>query len=119
MDRASSRDKAGSTFVEKNMLSPGAVSRRGDVDPGPTPPQSRAEQSRGRLWRSIVDRRAAQNCSLIVSAFRANDAEFFVESASDAREFFALHRAGELRRDRARHGTRAQRDDRVLSLQQF
>src|ERR1700730_6423085 len=97
MDRTSSRDKAGSTFVEKNLLPPGAVSRRGDVDPGSTPPQSRPQQSGGRLWRSVVARRAAQNCSPIVSAFRANDAGLFVEPAAHAREFFALHRAGELR----------------------
>src|SRR6266446_3765356 len=97
MDRASFRDKAGSTFVEKNLLSAGAVSRRGDVDLGSTWSQSRPEQSGGRLWPSFLDRRAAQDCSPIISAFRPNDARFFVESAPHTREFFALHRAGEPR----------------------
>src|ERR1700686_1121103 len=97
MDRALSRDKAGSTFFEKNLLLSGAVSRGCDVGLGSTPPQSRPQQSEGCLWRSIIDRRAAQNCSPIISAFRANDAGFLVEPALDAQEFLALHRAGELR----------------------
>src|ERR1700686_1803290 len=89
--------KIASTFVSKNLPLSRPVFRRCDVGVGSTPPQNPPQQSEGCLWRSIIDRRAAQNCSPIISAFRANDAGFLVEPALDAREFLALHRAGELR----------------------